>query len=491
MRTFPPIRGAESNPSDPHPMLPALVRHVLYPLHERLLGRPTLRYLRELDDSQWLSPCQISDTQLTKLRALLRHAADHTPFYRARLQSVSLDPDSIDWPASLTRLPLLDKAQIKASLGDMLWTSSPGGLTEAHTGGSSGEPLRFFVDRRRQAYDQAARMRAYRWFGVELGSRELYLWGSPIETARSDVFRRWRDGLTNHRLLSAFDMSPQRMDAYLDEIDRYQPSCLYGYPSSLALLAEHAAQRGRRLRLPALRAIFVTGEVCYPHHRETLGNYFNVPVASGYGSREAGFIAHECPAGNMHITAENIIVEIIAPDMASAIKVAARDQSPDAEASCNGEIVITHLDAYGMPLIRYRTGDVGRRKPGRCACGRGLPMLDVVAGRTTDFIHLPSGVIKHALSVIYPLRSMSGVRQFRVTQHADYSVKVQVVPVQDDLLSPALIARRLHPVLGEDIDVDVECVRHIPTADSGKFHYVISHVRPPRAVTPLQESSHA
>lgn len=473
-------------------MLPALVRHVLYPLHEHLLGRPTLRFLRELEESQWLSPCQLRVIQLQKLRDLLQHAASNTTFYRERFRAASLDPQADDLLADITRLPLLDKAQIAASLSAMKWSQSPGGLTEAHTGGSSGEPLRFFVDRRRQAYDQAARLRAYRWFGVNLGSRELYLWGSPIESARSDRLRRWRDGLTNHRLLSAFNMSPQRMDAYLDALQRFQPACLYGYPSSLALLAEHAIARGRPLRLPKLKAIFVTGEVCYPHHRETLRSYFGVPVVSGYGSREAGFIAHECPAGNMHITAENVIVEVMPARVGCADHASASDaRSEEQPAPPTGEIVITHLDAYGMPLIRYRTGDVGRLKPGRCACGRGLPMLDVVAGRTTDFIHLPSGVIKHALSVIYPLRSMSGVRQFRVTQHADYSVKVQIVPVCDDLISPARVARRLHPVLGEDIDIEVECVTHIPSAESGKYRYVISHVRPLRAPSIHPENHHA
>ena len=161
--------------------------------------------------------------------------------------------------------------------------------------------------------------------------------------------------------------------------------------------------------------MFVTGEVCHTHDRETIFDYFKVPVANGYGSREAGFIAHECPEGGMHITAENVIVEI----------VDARSQPVSTGES--GEIVVTHLDAYAMPFIRYRTGDIGRLKPGRCACGRGLPLIDVVEGRTTDFLYLPDGTVKHALSIIYPLREMDGVRQFGVTQGEDYGVPVEVI----------------------------------------------------------------
>ena len=479
-------------------MHPALVRYAFYPLHEQLLGRPTLRYLRELEDSQWLAPLELRSLQQERLRALLDHAGAHTDFYRRRLQRSAVEANSPNILKDFVHLPLLDKQEIKEFLPDMLWPAAPGGLTEAHTGGSSGEPLRFFVDRRRQAVDQAARLRVYRWFGMELGQRELYLWGSPIENRRTDVLRRWRDRLTNHRLLSAFDMSCPRMDRYLDDLQTFQPSCLYGYPSSLTLLVEHAQRRGRRLRLPKLRAVFVTGEVCFPHHRETLTDYFQVPVANGYGSREAGFIAHECPLGNMHISAENMIVEIV-PGQAEHQADTPQDplSSGDQRSGAppvyapSGEIVVTHLDAFGMPLIRYRTGDIGRLRPGRCACGRGLPLLDVVAGRSTDFLYLPSGVIKHALSIIYPLRSMSDVRQFRVTQQADYSITVQIVPVCDDLLTPARVARRLHPVLGDEIDVDVQCVDRLPTADSGKFRYVVSHAQPPMPIAPTHEVAHA
>ncbi|MHC4696009.1 MAG: phenylacetate--CoA ligase family protein [Planctomycetota bacterium] len=347
----------------------------------------------------------------------------------------------------------------------MIWRDAPGRIFPCDTGGSTGEPLTFYYDRRRQAYDQAARMRTHRWFGVDVGDRELYLWGSPIEANHTDALKRLRDALCNERLLSAFNMSAGRMDDYLDALERFRPVCLFGYPSTLSLLAEHARLRGRQVSLPRLRAVFVTGEVCYPHHRETIASYFGVPVADGYGTRDAGFIAHECPAGNVHLTAENVVVEIIA------------DGKP-VSAGETGEIVVTHLDAYAMPFLRYRTGDVGRLNAGRCACGRGLLLLDVVQGRTTDFIYLPNGDIKHALSIIYPLRAMNGVRQFHVTQHEDYTVTVDVVC--DDKaarVTREAVVTGVRPVLGDQVDVRVEMVDRIPAAESGKYRYVVSHAR--------------
>lgn len=438
-----------------------LARYFVFPWHERLVRRATFRCLRSLDESQWFSPQELRDRQREKLAALMGHARRRTEFYRARLsRACQAPPPTAD--GLLRNAPLLDKETIRTNLSAMLWHEAPGGLYPAHTGGSSGEPLLFYLDRRRQAYDLAARLHTHRWFGVQPGDREVFLWGSPIEHRRTDGLRRLRDRLTNHLLLNAFDMSPARMDGYLDAIERFQPTCLFGYPSSLALLAEHGLSQGRRLALRGLKAVFVTGEVCFPPHRAILKEYFSAQVADGYGSREAGFIAHECPRGSMHIMAENCIVETV-------------HEGRPTRAGEVGEIVVTHLDGYGMPMIRYRTGDVGRLKPGRCACGRGLPLMDVVHGRVTDFLRLPDGTIRHALSIIYPLRETAGLRQFRVRQEADYSVIVQVVPRQ--MNGPSLAAevvRRVRPVVGEEINLRVEPVDSLPAEASGKYRYVVS-----------------
>jgi len=448
-------------------MLPFLIRHLILPLHERWVGRATLGYARELEHSQWSSPADLRALQQNKLQDLLRHAWENIPFYQRRFRETGLDGEFEDPLEALGRLPLLGKAEIRASIRDMIWHFAPGGLFEHNTGGSTGEPLSFYVDRRRQGYDQAARIRSHRWFRVNLGDRELYLWGSPIESTRTDRWKRLRDSLCNQRLLDAFHMSPRRMDRYLDEWERFRPVCLFGYPSSIALWVNHARACGWRLNTDALRAVFVTGEVCYPHDREAIASYFGVPVADGYGSREAGFIAHQCPRGRLHLTVENVIVEIM-------------DNGRPAPIGECGEIVVTHLDAYAMPFIRYRTGDMGRLRPGRCACGRGLPMMDVVQGRSTDFLYLPDGTVKHALSIIYPLREMSGLRQFRVVQHEDYAVTVDVV--RDDVgerITHEAVTQRIRPVLGDQVDIRVNWLERIAQTDSGKYRYVVSHAAPP------------
>ncbi len=460
-------------------MWSSLVRHVVHPLHERLLGRATVRCARELEQSQWMSPRDLRQEQDRKLAALLRHSAEHVPYYRILARTGRVAPSDGDPRAALARLPLLSKDDIRAHGPAMVWHDAPGGVFPHNTGGSTGEPLIFHFDRRRQAYDQAARIRTHRWFDVKLGDRELLLWGSPIELRRTDRLRSVRDRLLNQLMLNAFAMSPERMDIYLGAMRRFSPHALFGYPSSLALLADHAARRGDTGATGDLRAIFVTGEVCYPHHRRTLSRVFGAPVADGYGSREAGFIAHECPSGAMHIMAENVIVEIL------------RDGTPVAEGE-EGEIVVTHLDAYAMPFIRYRTGDIGKLRAGRCACGRGLPLMDMVNGRSTDFLYLPDGTIRHALSIIYPLRELEGVRQFRVRQHRDYATTVSIVALPGQTgLTGEIVSRAVRGVVGQDVRLDVEFVPDIPPLGSGKHRYVISEASPPDARSAAAEPQSA
>jgi phenylacetate-CoA ligase len=444
-----------------------LRRHLFFAGHEALLRRSTLRCARELETSQWNSPAQIRELQRAKLSRLLEHAQEHVPFYRKKIVAAGVDVRSSDSMSELQRLPFLSKKEIRDAGEKIVWRSGAGGLSLRSTGGSTGEPLHFFLDRRRQAYDQAARMRSHRWFGVELGEREVLLWGSPIELNRTGRVRHIRDRLFNQHLLDAFAMSELRMGHYLHEWDRLRPAALFGYPSSIALMVRHARATGRRLNTTRLRAVFVTGEVCYPQDRREIEEFFGVPVADGYGSREAGFIAHQCEHGSMHVTAENVIVEILR-------------EGQLAEAGECGEIVVTHLDAYAMPFIRYRTGDVGRLLPGRCRCGRGLPLMDVVQGRSTDFLVMPDGTIKHALSIIYPLREMDGVDKFRVTQAEDLGVTVEVVAARSACrLTVEGVERRVRPVVGADVRLGVRFVDSIEDSASGKFRHVVSHAKRP------------
>lgn len=444
-----------------------LVSGLVFPLQERLKKHSTVADRRAMEDSQWWPRERLEALRVQRLRALLTHAAAHVPYYRDLFARVGFDPAAVSGLTDLQRLPLLDKPLIRAHT-DALKADDARGLARFNTGGSSGEPLIFYIGLERVSRDVAAKWRATRWWGVDIGDPEIVLWGSPIELGAQDRLRLLRDRLMRTRLLPAFEMSDAKVDGFIDEIRALRPRMLFGYPSAFAHVARRAQRQGVRMDDLGIEVVFVTSERLYDHQRTLIEQSFGAPVANGYGGRDAGFIAHQCPSGSMHITAEDVIVEIV--DREGRVL-------PPGE---SGEIVVTHLATRDFPFVRYRTGDVGvlaAPDDAPCACGRTLPVLKEVQGRSTDFIVARDGTVMHGLALIYIVRDLPGVAGFRIEQESLDLTRVKVVtepgfPADGD----ARIRAGMKARLGESVEVVVEHVTQIAAEGSGKFRYVVSKV---------------
>lgn len=441
------------------------VARLVYPLHEALMRRPTFDYLAELERSQWLDRASLERLQMDKLRSLLEIAAAHCPWHARRIRAAGLDlgrPLTIE---DLRRLPTMDKSDAMAHRDELVWHGVPGGAYKYNTGGSSGQPLIFYFGRRRQASDAAGRMRARRWWGVEPGEREVYLWGAPVELNKTDRVKQIRDRLLNQLVLNAFEMSPARMDEYCQAIQSFRPRCIYGYASSIALLAAHARERGFAFRLPELKVVCTTGEPLYPHQRELIEAVYGAPAANEFGSRDIGFTAHEAPGGQMLLMSESVLLEVLD---AEGHPVAPGE---------TGEAVMTGLESQAQPFIRYRTGDMVRMSPEADPAGRGLHVIAEVLGRKTDFLVRPDGTYMHALAGIYVLRAVEGVGEFKIVQHT--ADRLQVLVVGNDRWTDAsrhAILQGLRQRMGEGVRIELERVDAIPPEASGKHRYVVSHV---------------
>ncbi|TQE99639.1 MAG: phenylacetate--CoA ligase family protein [Spiribacter salinus] len=441
-----------------------LVSGALFPLHERLKGHDTVARRRALEHSQWLDVESLERLQAQRLRGFLVQIGRRVPYYRALFARCGFDPERVQGPVDLQRLPLLDKPIIREQ-GEALMAEGTHGLKPFNTGGSSGEPLTFYLSRERVSHDVAAKWRATRWWGVDIGDPEIVLWGSPIELGGQDRIKALRDRLFRTRLLPAFSMGDEQMDAYLKTIADRRPRMLFGYPSALSLLAERREKLGAPKVARDDRVIFCTGERLYPAQREQLERVFGGRVANGYGSRDAGFIAHECPKGGMHISAEDIIVEI------------ADEAGTPVAPGESGEIVVTHLATGEFPFVRYRTGDIAALSPTPCPCGRGLPCLTNIEGRTTDFIVAADGTRMHGLALIYVLREQPGIAHFRIEQESRLRTRVQVVPGDEWREDVKTAVRRgLQQRLGEAVSIEIDVVERIPQERSGKYRYVVSRV---------------
>jgi phenylacetate-CoA ligase len=437
----------------------------LFPAQELLKGRRTRRVLKELERSQWLAPDELERLQVQRLRGLLIHAGARVPYYRELFDRHRFDPAAVTSITDLRRLPLLLKATVRDNF-DRMRADGFSGLRLSSTSGSSGEPLRFLAGRARLAHDVAAKWRATRWWGVDIGDPEFVAWSSPIELTSQDNLRRYRDWLLRSTLVPVNALTPAELDGLIAKIRELRPKMLFGYPSSLELVARRADERGVVMRDIGVEVAFVTAERLYPHQRDAIAKTFGCRVANGYGGRDSGFIAHECPAGGMHITAEDILVEVVDQD---GVPVRAGDP---------GEVVVTHLFSHGFPFIRYVNGDSAALGRSSCACGRSLPLIESVLGRTNDFLIHESGAKVHDAAIAMYLRETPGVEQFKIVQESVALVRLQLVVGAE--FEEGGFTQRMQTVLrhflGASVNVLIERVSEIAPDVNGKFRYVVCRV---------------
>jgi phenylacetate-CoA ligase len=445
-------------------ILTLVVRDVLFPLHEYLKDHPTSRILRDMESADRMSGSELAELSNARLRYLIRYSYENVPFVRDVMTKTRLEPSRIESASDLVLLPVMRKSDIRANRPRLRSTLAKN-LVQYTTTGSTGDPLLFDISKRRIASRVACRQRVTRWYGLSVGDPEIVLWGSPVELTKQDWVRSIRDRFLRSRLLSAFEMKESTMDRYLDFMERYRCRMIFGYPSSVYLLCRHARNRKRNLRSLGVKAAFVTGIPLYAYEREMISEVLNCPVADGYGGRDSGFIAHECPQGGMHILSDAVIVETVD-----------RDGQPVPTGE-SGEIVVTDLYSEEAPFIRYATGDYGVLSSERCRCGRALPMIARIDGRVMDFFLAADGRLMPGGVVFYALYGLDGIEQFKVIQKKVDQFHIQIVA--DHIFNKdkeSLVRQRLEQRMRSPLHVSFEYLKEIPAEKTGKFRGTVSEL---------------
>ncbi|CAI08570.1 CoA ligase, possible involved in capsular antigen synthesis (related to CapK protein) [Aromatoleum aromaticum EbN1] len=445
-------------------LYPKIVSTLLFPLHEHFKGHDTPGILRELERSQWYSQDHLADLQMARLRNMLVAVSNSVPFYRKHFRANGLTIADFVTRDGLNALPLIDKNVIRSNFDE--WKAEDGGALARHsTSGSSGEPLSFLLGSHRISFDIAAKWRATRWWDVDIGDREMVLWSSPLEIGAQDRLRALRDRLFRSRLVPARDLSPDRIDRILADIRTFRPRMLFGYPSALSRIAFRARERSLRMDDVGIRVAFCTSEVLRPEWREAIGQVFGCGVANEYGARDAGFIARECQHGGLHVTAEEVIVEVVDDD--------GKRLQPGTE----GDIVITNFAGPEFPFIRYRTGDRGVLSDARCACGRGLPLIQSISGRTNDGLVAADGSWVHGSAINHALRELRDLEAYRIVQESRQYIRITLAtrtPLPDAVRSA--LTRHVHTLLGASVQVEIAQLPEIPPEPNGKFRHIICNV---------------
>jgi len=424
-----------------------------------------IRHRQELERSQWLSAEALQELQWDKLQQLLAHAYEYVPFYRRSLTQAGVHPRDIKTWADWQRVPILTKRDVQTHLDDLIATNyDRARLRRNMTGGSTGAPTVFYQDAEQQAYTKASKMRYRKWYGCELGDKVAFLWGAARDVPDMSLRARLNLKLKRQRWLNSYGVSVEGMKTFAGEMRTWNPSFMVGYSSSLHLFARFLREHGLDGIHP--RAIESSAEKLYDFQRELIEDVFDCQVFDTYGSREFGGVAVECEQHRgLHVLADVHYVELI------------KDGQPVTEGDF-GDIIITDLHNYAMPFIRYQIGDLGRPQPGLCPCGRGLPLLAEIVGRTHGVISTPDGRYVHTAFFSRLFCELKEVRQFRVHQRSLTEVDILIESdgsnLPPDKLDP--IRRRVQSRLGDQVVLTFKLVDEVPPLPSGKLGFVISDV---------------
>jgi phenylacetate-CoA ligase len=452
-------------------MRPWISKYLLYLPTQWLRGERVLAHLRDLERSQWLPRETLLARQDERVRELVRHAARHVPHYREAFRAHGADPEAVRGVADLVRLPVLEKEVARSATPRLVSEIARARLDRRKTSGSTGIPMPVIKSRDAYARIRAIWYRYALWYGVDMGQRQGRFLGHPVDW-RGELREDVQDFILNKYRLDPVYLTPERMSRYWRGVLREPLDYVYGYPSAMLAFAHFLEAEGEDPRRSGARVLFCTGENLYASQRGYLAKAFGARVVNEWGCTESGVLAFECPEeGRLHLSADNVALEFLVGDRP------ARPGEP-------GEVVVTELYSPDAPLIRYRLGDVAVPGDGTpCGCGRGLPTLSRIEGRSSEMIELPGGRQVHSEVFHYISDEISaldpGVESFRVRRSGDADFTVQLLaeaPLSEATAAAlrAIVAR----VLGSEIRLAIEQVAELPRDRGGKLRYFVDERTP-------------
>lgn len=420
--------------------------------------------IKEAFKKEKFSYNELQAIQEGKFIELINHCRKNVPYYSDLLRDISIG-DLKD----IEKIPFLTKEIIKTQNDSLKAT----GLHDSRfrkdsTSGSTGKSTYFFTDNKTNFVRHACAYRGDSWTGWHFGEKSIVLWGAERDIKKS-LKKRLANSpfLFNNIILSSFYMTDDDMLRYVEIINKKKPTLIVGYPSSLELFSLFIKKREMKIHIP--KGIITGGETLHNHQREIIESVFRVKVLNRYGCREVGHIANECEEQNgLHISSDHVIVEAI------------NEKGERCKPGELGELVVTDLDNYVFPFIRYKIGDIGVLSERKCECGRPFPLLETVEGRTFDLLVGANGNrVLATFFTIYFKHSVNGVLQFQMVQNQLTEVLVKLI-VNEHFTEADYnkIIFAIKEKLGEETNVSIEFVDFIEPTASGKHRWVVSKVSP-------------
>ena len=443
----------------------SLYQDVFFRALDRARGRRTIATLRALRRSQHWDAERLRGWQLERLNALLAEARANSPYYGRALADVRLPVRTLD---ELGELPTLTKAIARAEYEEIPNRALPRSRFIANrTGGSTGEPMHYFWDRRGRDWNRASVYRSAEWAGVALGERTVEMSGSHFDQSRAaSIAGRVTARLMRYQVYSVAYLTEELLERYYQGVARWRPTSLWGYASGLATFARYVLDQHPEAGLDSVRSVITSSETLRPAQRTVIERAFGAgSVFDNYGCREM-YMAAECSEhSGYHLHGEVVLLEVVD-----------RHDRPCAPGE-RGRILLTDLSNHAFPFIRYEVGDVGvLAAPGECACGVGLPKLACVEGRIADMIVLRDRVLTPPNFTIL-MSDIRGLDAYQVRQDTLDRLEVHLVPGREYGPEVAGYVRSsIEQMVDGQARVIVREVPDIAVPESGKRRYIVSAV---------------
>ncbi len=444
-------------------MLDFLNRHVAQPIYAAKAGSRHLQFLRTLRRTQFDPPEIVRARQLAALQAILRHAFDTVPFYRAAWAAAGVHPNDVKDFADLRRFPIVTKTDLRTRAAEFHSEAYRGPYVTKRTSGSTGVPLTIRLDEAGKQWKYAGTLRGDEWSGWRLGQRVAKLWGNP-EYRHSGFKGRLRNAILDRAVhLDTVRLTDSRMREFVTAIRRHRPGLLFGHAHSLYLIADRLKKQGIDDVRP--NGIVSTAMPLHDWQRKTIEEVFGTKATDRYGCEETSLIAGECEVHRgLHVNADSVHVEVESGEP-------------------TGPLLVTDLCNHAMPLIRYRNGDHVTLTDRICSCGRGLPLIEKVEGRDADYVVTPTGSLISGISLTENFACLiEGTAQVQIVQEAVTHLRLRIVPSEAfGVDSRRQIARLVGDTFGPTMRHDIELVDAIPQEPGGKYRFCISKVAPAAA----------
>ncbi len=412
--------------------------------------------------TQYFSAEQIKDFQNEKLKKLLTDAYKFVPYYTKLFDNLKINFSDITVD-TLNKIPFLSKKIIQEEKGNLLnkKLKAPRVIPNS-TSGSSGEKTIFYSDGDSKAMRVALSWRCKKWIGIDLGSKELKIWGARIDVEKSSHLRtRMGNYFSNKSMLSSYKLNAQIILDDIKVINKDKPDYIHAYPSSLYEIAKFI--ESEKIKIHKLKAILTSGEQLYDWQRELIERVFSTRIFNFYGCREVGLISLECEKHEgLHIMAENIILEVV-------------NKKGENVFDEEGEIVVTDFSNYVFPFIRYKIMDNGILIQKKCSCGRTLPLLKSINGRTFDLIKLINGGSIGATFFTHLFREKLGIKDFRIYQDKIDHINIEYIPENGET-NINYFREKIIKHSDNLLNVDFKIVEKFETPDSGKKQFIKSFV---------------